>query len=251
MKLISWNVNGIRACETKGLSEWIKKTRYDVYCFQEIKALEEQFPEELMKLKFHKSIFSAQKKGYSGVATFSKEEPISTQIGLGIEEFDSEGRCIITEFKEFFLFNCYFPNGQHSHARVPYKLEFSEAVMNKALELKKKHKKEIIICGDYNTAHTEIDLKNPKTNKKSTGFLPIEREWMDKFFANGFVDTFREKNKDKEGHYSWWSYRSNCRAKNVGWRIDYFCVTKDLKFKTAKILPEVMGSDHCPVFLSV
>ncbi|MCT4643112.1 MAG: exodeoxyribonuclease III [Bacteriovoracaceae bacterium] len=251
MKLISWNVNGIRACENKGLSDWIKKTKYDVYCFQEIKALEEQFPETVMDLKFHKAIFPAVKKGYSGVATFSKKEPIKTTMGLGIEEFDNEGRCIISEFDDFILFNCYFPNGQRDHGRVPYKLRFSDAVLERALKLKKKTKKEIVICGDYNTAHEEIDLANPKTNKNSTGFLPVEREWMTKFLDAGFVDTFRSKTPAKSGHYTWWTYRNNCRAKNVGWRIDYFCVTKDLKFKTAKILPDVMGSDHCPIYLSI
>jgi exodeoxyribonuclease-3 len=232
----------------------MKKTKYDVYCFQEIKAMEDQFPEELTQRKEHFFVHSAQKRGYSGVCIISKKKPENVWTGLGIEEFDSEGRCLIAEYKNFVLFNCYFPNGQRDHGRVPYKLAFSDAVMEKAKELKKKTGKEIIICGDYNTAHTEMDLANPKSNKKSTGFLPIEREWMDKFFENGFVDTFRHFTPMEEnGHYTWWTYRSNCREKNVGWRIDYFCVTKEFlkKVKKSYHLPKVLGSDHCPLAIEI
>ena len=254
MKIVSWNVNGIRACVNKGFIDFLNNEKADVVCLQEIKALEEQFPEELMERSEHFYIHSAEKKGYSGVCIISKKEPINVWEGLGIEEFDREGRCLIAEFDKFILFNCYFPNGQRDHGRVPYKLAFSDAVMDEALSLRKKYKKEVIICGDYNTAHTAMDLANPKSNKNSTGFLPNERAWMDKFFEAGFVDTFRHFTPMVEnGHYTWWTYRSNCREKNVGWRIDYFCVTKELlpKVKKSYHLPDVLGSDHCPLAIEI
>lgn len=253
MKIASWNVNGIRACVNKGFIDWLDIEKADVVCLQEIKALEEQFPKELIERDEFFYIHPAQKKGYSGVTIISKKEPIEVWEGLGIEEYDSEGRCLITEFEDFILFNCYFPNGQRDHGRVPYKLGFSDAVMEEALKLKKEKKKEIVITGDYNTAHTPNDLANPKSNKNTTGFLPIEREWMDKFIANGFVDTFRHFTPDENGHYTWWTYRSNCREKNVGWRIDYFCVTKELLPKVQKSYhrPDVLGSDHCPLILEL
>lgn len=253
MKLASWNVNGIRACAKKGFVEWLDKEDCDVVCLQEIKAETDQFPEEILKRDEFLYINSAEKKGYSGVAIFSKKEPIEVWEGLGIEEFDCEGRTLIAEFEDYILFNCYFPNGQRDHNRVPYKLNFSDAVMEEALKLKKEKKKEIIICGDYNTAHQAIDLANPKSNKNSTGFLPNEREWMDKFFANGFIDTFRHFTPDENGHYTWWTYRGNCREKNIGWRIDYFCVTNDLLSRVSKSYhrPEVLGSDHCPIILEL
>ena len=254
MKIVSWNVNGIRACVNKGFIEFLDEQKADIVCLQEIKALEEQFPEELIGREEHFYIHSAEKKGYSGVTIISKTEPIKVWEGLGVEEFDREGRCLIAEYDNFILFNCYFPNGQRDHGRVPYKLSFSDTVMEEALRLKKKLKKEVVICGDYNTAHTEMDLANPKSNKKSTGFLPVEREWMDKFFARGFVDTFRHFTPMEEnGHYTWWTYRSNCREKNVGWRIDYFCVTEEFISKVRKSyhLPDVLGSDHCPLAIEL
>jgi exodeoxyribonuclease-3 len=254
MKIVSWNVNGIRACVNKGFIDFLDTEKPDIVCLQEIKALEEQFPEELINRPEHFYIHSAEKKGYSGVTIISKKEPIKVWEGLGIEEFDSEGRCLIAEYDKFVLFNCYFPNGQRDHGRVPYKLAFSDAVLKEALKLKKTLKKEIIICGDYNTAHTAMDLANPKSNVKSTGFLPIEREWMDKLFANGFVDTFRYFTPMEEnGHYTWWTYRSNCREKNIGWRIDYFCVTQPLMTQVKKSyhLPMVLGSDHCPLCIEL
>jgi exodeoxyribonuclease-3 len=254
MKIISWNVNGIRACVNKGFIDFLDTEKPDIICLQEIKAMEDQFPDELMQRKEHFFVHSAKKRGYSGTCIISKQKPENVWTGLGIEEFDDEGRCLIAEYKNFIIFNCYFPNGQRDHGRVPYKLSFSDAVMKKAKALKKKTGKEIIICGDYNTAHTEMDLANPKSNKKTTGFLPIEREWMDKFFKNGFVDTFRHFTPMEEnGHYTWWTYRSNCREKNVGWRIDYFCVTQEFlkKVKKSYHLPEVLGSDHCPLAIEI
>jgi len=253
MKLASWNVNGIRACAKKGFINWLDSENCDVVCLQEIKAETDQFPEEILKRDEFLYINSAQKKGYSGVAIFSKKEPIEVWEGLGIEEFDCEGRTLIAEFDDFIIFNCYFPNGQRDHNRVPYKLNFSDAVMEEALKLKKEKNKEVIICGDYNTAHQAIDLANPKSNKNSTGFLPNERAWMDKFFDHGFVDTFRHFTPDENGHYTWWTYRGNCREKNIGWRIDYFCVTTDLMRRVSKSYhrPEVLGSDHCPIILEL
>lgn len=251
MKIVSWNVNGIRACVKKGFVEWMDEEKADVICLQEIKAEVDQFPEELTNRKEFFYIHSAEKKGYSGVCIIAKKEPIEVWEGLGIEEFDREGRVLIAEFDHCILFNCYFPNGQRDHGRVPYKLSFSDAVMNEALSLKKSKNKEVIICGDYNTAHHEIDLANPKSNKKTTGFLPNERAWMDKFESEGFVDTFRMKTPNENGHYTWWTYRGDCREKNIGWRIDYFFVTQNYKEKILKSYhrPEILGSDHCPIIL--
>ncbi len=251
MKILSWNVNGIRACHKKGFIESVKSTKADIICLQEIKALSEQFPEDLEDHFDHMYIFSAEKKGYSGVAIFTNQEPLNVWEGIGIEEFDREGRAIIAEYDDFILYNCYFPNGQRDHNRVPYKLAFSNAVAEHALELKKELKKEVIICGDYNTAHHAIDLANPKTNKKTTGFLPIEREWMDNFIEMGFVDQFREFTPEENGHYTWWTYRGDCRQRNIGWRIDYFFTTKELseRVTSCEHYPEILGSDHCPIAL--
>ena len=255
MKIYSWNVAGIRACEKKGLYDWYKKTKADIYCFQETKALPEQLSDQLVNPSLHSALYApAAKKGYSGVATWVREgiEHKHT-IGLGIEEFDSEGRTLITEFDNFILFNCYFPNGQRDHARVPYKMSYCEAIEKKALTLHKKTKKEIIITGDYNTAHHPIDLANPKTNKKSTGFLENERAWMDHFEEIGFVDIFRHFTPEENGHYTWWTYRSDCRARNIGWRLDYFwTTTKAVKnIKSCKHHTEVLGSDHCPISIDI
>lgn len=251
MKLISWNVNGIRSVYNKGFLEWFTKESPNILCLQETKAQFDQFPLEIREMSNH-SIFhsSAEKKGYSGVATISCEKLLDTQK---LEEriFDDEGRVLIHELKDFYLLNCYFPNGQRDHNRVPYKLEFCESILKRMNELKKK--KEIIITGDFNTAHTEIDLANPKTNKNTTGFLPIEREWMDKFMANGYVDIFRELNPGVTGAYTWWSNRPGVRERNIGWRIDYFFITPGLRerVKSATILPQVRGSDHCPIVLEL
>jgi len=254
LKISSWNVAGIRACEKKGFLDWIEESKPDVICLQETKALPEQLSDALVTPKGFSALYApAEKKGYSGVATWVRDGIEAThKIGLGIEEFDCEGRTIISEFSNFFLINCYFPNGKRDHSRVPYKLEFCREVAKQALALKKKYKKEVIITGDYNTAHHEVDLANPKTNKKSTGFLPIEREWMDEFKEQGFTDLFREYTDPQEnGHYTWWTYRGDCRTRNIGWRIDYFWSTNGLLEKVTHCdhSPEVLGSDHCPINL--
>lgn len=251
MKLISWNVNGIRSVYNKGFLEWFTRESPDILCLQETKANFEQFPLELKEMKEHAiSHSSAEKKGYSGVATFSRKNILDTKK-LGKDCFDSEGRVLIHEFNDFFLLNCYFPNGQRDHNRVPFKLEFCDDVLTKMNELKKK--KPVIITGDFNTAHQEIDLANPKTNKNTTGFLPHERAWMDKFISQGYVDVYRHFNPDQTGAYTWWSNMPGVRDRNVGWRIDYFFVTADFlpRVKSASIQPNVKGSDHCPVVIEL
>jgi len=248
MKIYSWNVNGIRAIKDKGFIEWVTKEQPEILCIQETKIQENQISEELKNIQGYYSYFScAEKKGYSGVATYTKQKPISVCHGIGIERFDSEGRILITEFEDFTLLNIYFPNGQKDEIRLNYKMEFYDALLDYCETLREDGKK-LIICGDYNTAHNAIDLKNPKANEKYSGFLPIERAWMDKFISHGYVDTFRYFNEEQV-KYSWWSYRFKAREKNVGWRIDYFFVTENLlhTIKEADILNEVVGSDHCPV----
>lgn len=248
MKIYSWNVNGIRAIKNKGFIEWISEEQPDILCVQETKIQENQIVDELKNIEGYYSYFScAEKKGYSGVATYTKQRPISVTYGIGVERFDNEGRILITEFEKFTLFNIYFPNGQRDEERLNYKMDFYDELLAYCEMLKLKGKK-LIICGDYNTAHKEIDLKNPKANEKYSGFLPIERAWMDKFLSYGYVDTFRYIH-GSEIKYSWWSYRFKAREKNVGWRIDYFFVTEELlsELKEANILNDVVGSDHCPV----
>ncbi len=255
LKVSSWNVAGLRACEKKGFHDWVAQESPDIICLQETKAMPEQLSPELVNPESYQATYvPAERKGYSGVATWVKEGIEFKHLGgLGIEKFDCEGRTLITEFSQFIPINCYFPNGKRDHSRVPYKLEFCREVAKLALKLKKKKKKEVVICGDYNTAHHPIDLANPKTNTKSTGFLPIEREWMDEFQTQGFRDLFREFTPDENGHYTWWTYRGDCRARNIGWRIDYFWSTED--FLEEVILcnhsPEIMGSDHCPINLFI
>ncbi|NNU77901.1 exodeoxyribonuclease III [Clostridium estertheticum] len=248
MKIYSWNVNGIRAIKNKGFIEWIGSEQPEVLCLQETKIQEDQISDELKNIEGYYSYFCcAQKKGYSGVAIYTKQKPISIMRGIGIEKFDSEGRILIAEFENFTLFNIYFPNGQKDDDRLSYKMEFYDELLAYCEKLRKKGKK-LIICGDYNTAHNVIDLKNPKANEKYSGFLPIERAWMDKFISHGYVDTFRYLHEE-EVKYSWWSYRFKAREKNAGWRLDYFFITEDLlsELKEATILNEVVGSDHCPV----
>lgn len=245
--VISWNVNGIRAAEKKGLYEWLQTENPDILCLQETKAQEEQLGEKFLKQEGYLPYFmSAEKKGYSGVAVYTKEKPISISK-LNVEEFDNEGRTIVLEYKNFTLINCYFPNSQAEGKRLDYKTGFNEAIHSLCNTLVKDGKN-IVLCGDYNVAHKAIDLTHPKANIKNPGYLPEEREWMDKFIDSGYVDTFRMFNTEPE-NYSWWSYRMNAREKNVGWRIDYFCVNEGFKnkVKSADILKDVMGSDHCPV----
>ncbi|MBK25546.1 MAG: exodeoxyribonuclease III [Halobacteriovorax sp.] len=255
-KLMSWNVNGIRACVRHGFLDWLQEEKPHVICLQETKAHVEQLEEEVLAPKGYKSyFFSGVRKGYSGTAIFVKDKfpLVEVTSGLGKKIFDDEGRTQILESEEFFLINGYYPNGGRDHSRVDFKLEFSRAMVKKALQLKKKTGKEVILTGDFNTAHKEIDLKNPKSNKKSTGFLPHEREFIDEMLAQGFVDIFREKHPDEEGHYTWWTYRGDCRKKNVGWRIDYFFVTEGLRNNIKKSFhkPEVLGSDHCPLGIEI
>ena len=252
MRILSWNVNGIRAIAKKGFSEWLHKERPDILCVQETKSHPEQLKEDLLKPNGYKTFWSAaEKKGYSGVAVFSKTEPKSVQEGLGIKKFDHEGRTLMLDYGDFILFNIYFPNGGSGNKRVPYKLDFYEAFLKIAEKLKKRGKK-LIICGDINTAHEAIDLARPKENQEKTGFLPEERAWVSKFISRGYIDTFRYQNKES-GHYTWWDYKTKARERDIGWRIDYFFVSKNLlpKLNKAFILKDVMGSDHCPVGLEL
>lgn len=248
MKIISWNVNGIRAVVKKGLWQWMKQEAADIYCFQETKAKAEQVPVSLEAPTNYFTYWnSAEKAGYSGVATFTKIKPIEIINGMGNEFFDREGRVVTTKFKDFTLLNVYFPNGKKDKARLIYKMEFYDYFLNYINNLRKNGEK-IIFCGDVNTAHKEIDLSHPKENENVSGFLKVERDWMDKLVSEGYVDTFRMFNKEGN-NYSWWSARTAARSRNIGWRIDYFFVSEDLKdkIKSAFINPEVMGSDHCPV----
>jgi len=248
LRLLSWNVNGIRAIYKKGFLDWLKKENPDILCLQETKAHPDQLTEELKNVDEHKSYFSsAEKKGYSGVVTYSKLNPVKVQQGIGIKKFDSEGRFMITEFDEFILFNIYFPNGKASDERLKYKMEFYETFLKHCKKLLKEGKK-IVVCGDVNTAHREIDLARPKENSVISGFLPQEREWIDKFLAAGFIDTFRLFNQEPE-QYTWWDMVTRARERNVGWRIDYFYISENLKDNiiSASIHSSVMGSDHCPV----
>ncbi|AVQ45318.1 exodeoxyribonuclease III [Clostridium botulinum] len=252
MRIYSWNVNGLRAVAKKNFLEWIGEENPDILCIQETKLQENQLEDNIKNIDGYYSYFSfAHKKGYSGVATYTKEEPILVKYGIGIERFDSEGRILITEFKDFILLNIYFPNGQRDEERLQYKLDFYEALFNYCDELVEEGKK-LVICGDYNTAHNEIDLKNPKANEKASGFLRIERDWLDKIIERGYIDTFRNMNPDKI-KYSWWSYRFKARERNAGWRIDYHFVSNNLldRVENTEILNEVYGSDHCPVMLEL
>ena len=252
IRILSWNINGLRAVHKKGFLDWFKKDEPDILCLQETKAQEEQLPDEVRNVDGYHSYFSsAVKKGYSGVAIYTKEKPVSVKKGFGIERFDSEGRILIAEYKNFTLINIYYPNGKAREERLRYKMDFYDAFLEFANKLKKKGKN-LIICGDVNTAHKVIDLARPKANEKVSGFLPEEREWMDKFFANGYLDTFRMFNQEPE-NYTWWDVISRARDRNVGWRIDYFFISESLKnkIKDAFILSDVMGSDHCPIGIEI
>ena len=249
MKLISWNVNGIRACVQKGFLDFFKEVDADIFCIQESKMQEGQLELELDG--YHQYWNYAEKKGYSGTAIFTKQKPISVQYGIGIEEHDHEGRVITLEFDDFYMVTVYTPNSQDELKRLDYRMQWETDFL--AYLKKLEEKKGVIFCGDLNVAHKEIDLKNPKTNRKNAGFTDEERGKFDDVLAAGFIDTFRYFYPDAEGIYSWWSYRFSARAKNAGWRIDYFCVSDCLKDRLldAKILTDVMGSDHCPVELDL
>ena len=249
MKLISWNVNGIRACVQKGFLDFFKEVDADIFCIQESKMQEGQLELELEG--YHQYWNYAEKKGYSGTAIFTKQEPISVQYGIGIEEHDHEGRVITLEFEDFYMVTVYTPNSQDELKRLDYRIQWETDFL---VYLKKlEEKKGVIFCGDLNVAHQEIDLKNPKTNRKNAGFTDEERGKFGEVLKAGFIDTFRYFYPDVEGAYSWWSYRFSARAKNAGWRIDYFCVSEGLKDRLAdaKILTDIMGSDHCPVELDL
>lgn len=252
MKILSWNVNGLRAVHKKGFIEWIQTESPDILCIQETKAAREQLPRALKSIEgYHAYFCEAEKKGYSGVAIYTKIKPKIVEYGFGISKFDIEGRILIADYNDFVLLNIYFPNGKMSDERLAYKLEFYDALLDYANKLKE-NGKNVVICGDLNTAHKEIDIARPKANEKNSGFLPIERAWIDKFLSQGYIDTLRMFNKNPE-QYTWWSYRGGARSRNVGWRLDYFFVNKEFKdkIKFAYILPEVMGSDHCPVGIDI
>jgi len=248
MRLLSWNVNGIRACFRKGLLSWVQAEAPDLLCLQETRAHKEQVEAELQAFSGYHAFWNpARRPGYSGVATFSRQPPDSVHVGLGRPEFDVEGRVLTLEFGSLSVVNAYFPNSQRTHARLPYKLAFCQAMLDwlKALRARGQN---VLVCGDYNIAHREIDLRNPRENQDNAGFLPEERAWMDQFLDSGFVDTFRSRCPEP-GHYTWWSNRKGVREKNIGWRIDYVAADEDLdtRIRQSFHLPDVLGSDHCPV----
>lgn len=247
MKFISWNVNGIRACVKKGFLDFFQEADADIFCIQESKMQEGQLDLDLKG--YHQYWNYAERKGYSGTGIFTKIEPVSVSYGIGIEEHDQEGRVITLEFEDYYFITVYTPNSQNELKRLSYRMKWEEDFL--AYLKKLEEMKPVIFCGDLNVAHTEIDLKNPKTNRKNAGFTDEERGKMTTLLESGFIDTFRHFYPDQEGIYSWWSYRFNARKNNAGWRIDYFIVSECLKdrLKDAKILTDIMGSDHCPIEL--
>ncbi len=252
MQLISWNVNGIRSAYRKGFLDWFRQQNPDIFCVQETKAQMDVLPHDLLNIQGYHSVFSsAERKGYSGVALYSKLKPLTIKTGLGIQKFDHEGRTIIADYSDFVLFNIYFPNGQMSAERLNYKMEFYDAFLG-VVETYNREGRNIIVCGDVNTAHQEIDLARPQENENISGFLPVERAWIDKFISHGWIDTLRMFHPEPE-LYTWWSMRTRARDRNIGWRIDYFFVNERFRkhVKDAFILPEVQGSDHCPIGLEI
>ena len=253
MKLISWNVNGLRAVVNKGFKEFFNEIDADIFCIQETKMQEAQLDENILEIFEGYNAYwnSAEKKGYSGTAIFTKQKPLNVTYGIGKEEHDKEGRVITLEFEKFYMVNIYTPNSKRELERLDYRQLWEDEI--RAYLLKLKENKSVVMCGDLNVAHTEIDLKNPKTNRKNAGFTDEERAKMTELLNAGFVDTFRYKYPEVEGKYSWWSYMFHAREKNAGWRIDYFIVSENLKDKIedAKILDDIYGSDHCPVELDL
>ena len=248
IKAISWNVNGLRAVQRKGFMDWFQDESPDILCLQETKLTEEQIPPELLSVDgYHNYFNSANRKGYSGVALYTKQAPESVTRGFGIERFDNEGRVLMADYGPYVIFGIYFPNGRRSEERLQYKMDFYDAFLEVA-ESVRAQGKNVLICGDLNTAHKEIDLARPKANEKVSGFLPVERAWMDRLIDHGYVDTLRVFN-DQPGQYSYWDQMSRARERNVGWRIDYFFVDQPFvdKLSNAFIMPQVIGSDHCPV----
>jgi exodeoxyribonuclease-3 len=253
LKLYSWNVNGIRAAHKKGLLDWMAQVQPDILSLQETKASPDQLEAGLLHPPgYHSFWASAERKGYSGVALYTKQAPLAVHIGLGLPEYDSEGRTIVADYGEFVLIGAYFPNGGRDHERVPYKMAYKAAFLAYCNQLRSQGKA-VIFCGDVNTAHQPIDLANPKSNTKTTGFLPIERAWIDEVTTQGYVDIFRQQNPDLAGAYTWWSNIGGARGRNVGWRIDYFFISADLAGRVgpARLHPDVIGSDHCPVSLEL
>ena len=249
MKFISWNVNGLKACIKKGFLDYFNEMNVDFFCLQEIKMSEGQLD---LKLDGYETFYNyAQRKGYSGTAIFTKHTPTTVKYGMGIEEHDNEGRLVTLEYDDFYLVNCYTPNSKQELLRLDYRMIWEDAFRNYLLDLNKS--KSVIICGDLNVAHKEIDLKNPKTNRKNAGFTDEERNKMTTLLDSGFTDTFRYFYPDKEFEYSWWSYFGKSREKNTGWRIDYFLTSEDMNHRLvdAQIHQEIMGSDHCPVYLEI
>jgi len=237
MRILSWNVNGIRSVYSKGFLQWLSRENPDILCIQEIKANTEDVPQEIKDAGYHTYWFSAKKKGYSGTAILSKQEP-KISFGIGNKELDDEGRVIIAEYPEFTLLNLYFPHGARDKSKLPHKLSMYKALFENI------PKGNVLLCGDFNIAHTELDLARPEQNKGNTMFTPEERQQIDKLVDLGFVDTFRQSHKDT-GHYTWWPYYRNARERNLGWRIDY--IFSNFEVKDAFILPTVTGSDHCPI----
>jgi exodeoxyribonuclease-3 len=252
IKLLSWNVNGIRAVKGKGFLDWFYKVSPDILCLQETKAQPEQLDADLLEPEGYYAYWNyPERRGYSGVVVYTREEPENISYDLGDKSLDIEGRVIIAEYPGFTLMNIYFPNGKRDQERLDYKMAFYDVFLEYAEGLRKQGKK-LVICGDVNTAHRKIDLARPKENSKVSGFLPIERKWIDKFVNHGYIDTFRIFNKEPN-QYSYWDMKSGARARNVGWRIDYFYVSEDLlsSLTGAFIMPEVMGSDHCPIGITL
>lgn len=248
--LCSWNVNGIRSIEKKGFLDWMSSTKMDVVCLQETKAQPDQLSDALLHPSGYESYWSsAARRGYSGTVTYTKISPILAITTFSDPLLDGEGRIVLLEYEDFFLFNVYFPNGGSGPERLAFKMKFYDRFLDLTESYRKK--KPIVICGDVNTAHQPIDLAHPKENEKSSGFLPRERAWLDRLFAHGYIDTFRHLHPNDAERYSWWDVKTHSRSRNVGWRIDYFIVSDELKssIRSADILSDVMGSDHCPVSL--
>ena len=249
MRFVSWNVNGLRACIKKGFLDYFNDINADFFCLQEIKMSEGQLN---LELEGYETFYNyAQRKGYSGTAIFTKFKPLSVKYGMGMEEHDNEGRLITLEYDDFFLVTCYTPNSKQELLRLDYRMVWEDAFRNYLLDLNKT--KSVIVCGDLNVAHKEIDLKNPKTNRKNAGFTDEEREKMSILLDSGFTDTFRYFYPNKENEYSWWSYFGKSRERNTGWRIDYFLTSKDMddRLVDAQIHQSILGSDHCPVYLEI
>ena len=252
MKILSWNVNGIRAAQRNGLLDWMGSQHASIICLQETKARPEQLDAELLRPHGFRAYWhSAERRGYSGVVTYSRRRSLEVREGLGIPEFDREGRVLCCEYPGFVLVNAYFPNSQREHGRLDYKLRFCRAILRFLNRLRRRGKN-IVLCGDYNIAHREIDLRNPRENRDNPGFLPQERAWMDRFIRQRYVDCFRHFCAEPD-HYTWWSYRPGVRERNIGWRIDYFFVTRELvpRLRRATHQTDVMGSDHCPIALEL